>query len=120
MTSRIWTLPKNQQEEVEDQRPGLVLRKKDVGNDILRYGYDNNLLTFGLRTPNSGVTNQWNFHCKSLHWKYFRCYSQLSMTRPVPLSSVPRKVIKTGDQPFEYTVEGGCSEVTHMYEENDY
>ena len=44
MTSRIWTLPKNQQEEVEDQRPGLVLRKKDVGNDILRYGYDNNLL----------------------------------------------------------------------------
>ena len=39
MNSRILTLPKIQQEEVEDQRPGLVLRKKDVGNDILRYGY---------------------------------------------------------------------------------
>ena len=60
MTSRILTLPKNQQEEVEDQRPGLILRKKDIGNDILRYGYDNSLMhpPFGVRSPNLGVMNQ--------------------------------------------------------------
>lgn len=92
--SKISILRKIPQEEAEESRPGLVRRKTEAINDILRHSYS----------------------YEKSHMAFYNAFwedenSPWSMDRPVPISSVPRRVIKTGDQPFEYTVEGGCSEV---------